>query len=117
MPGDGPRTGATGLRAGFLVGVAWNSVLERRDPAGRSLFPTGNGKDVYSVTLGVNVPLFRAPPAMWSTGAGARDEAARYAALRRNPHLRVRRPDRTVRPLGSRPPNLEGAGSDTSIVW
>ena len=76
----------------FSVGVAWGRVLERRDPAGRTLPPTSNGKDVYSVTLGVNVPLFRA-----KYDAGIREAAERAEAARAAHRATVNETQRAIR--------------------
>ena len=46
-------------RPDFTVGAGFTNVLERRDPAGRMMPPPGNGKNIYSVTVGVNLPIFR----------------------------------------------------------
>lgn len=42
----------------FTVGIVWGALLGRRDPAGRLMPPPENGKDVFSLTAGVNVPVF-----------------------------------------------------------
>ena len=76
----------------FSVGVAWGGVLERRDPAGRTLPPTGNGKDIYSVTLSVNVPLFRA-----KYDAGIREAAGRAKAARAAHQATVNETQRAIR--------------------
>ena len=76
----------------FRVGVAWGSVLQRRDPAGRTMPPTSNGKDVYSVTLGVNVPLFRA-----KYDAGVREAAERAEAARAAYRATVSETQRAIR--------------------
>ena len=76
----------------FWVGVAWGSVLQRRDPAGRFMPPTSNGKDVYSVTLGVNVPLFRS-----KYDAGVREAAQRAEAARAAHRATVSETQRAIR--------------------
>lgn len=42
----------------FDVGVVWGALLGRNDPAGRALPPPDNGRDVFSLTAGVNLPVF-----------------------------------------------------------
>lgn len=42
----------------FNVGVAWGALLGRNDPAGRTVPPPDNGQDVFSLTAGVNLPVF-----------------------------------------------------------
>lgn len=42
----------------FDVGVAWGTLLGRDDPAGRAMPPPDNGRDVFSVTAGINLPVF-----------------------------------------------------------
>ena len=76
----------------FWVGVAWGSVLQRRDPAGHAMPPRNNGKDVYSVTLGVNVPLFRA-----KYDAGVREAAQRAEAARAAYRATVSETQRAIR--------------------
>ena len=63
----------------FSVGAAWGNVLGRRDLRAGALPPAGNGKDVYSVTLGVNLPLFRTKYAAGVREAAERAQAARAA--------------------------------------
>lgn len=41
------------------VGAGYNLVTQRGDPAGVAMPPAGNGKDVYSVTVGTTLPIFR----------------------------------------------------------
>ena len=42
----------------FDVGVVWGALLGRDDPAGRAAPPPDNGRDVFSLTAGVNLPVF-----------------------------------------------------------
>ena len=62
-------------RPGLTVGVAWGSVLGRRDDPGRENPPPGNGRDTWSLTLGASIPVFRG-----SYDAGVREAAARLSA-------------------------------------
>ena len=62
----------------FSVGAAWGNVLGRRDLPGGAM-PAANGKDVYSVMVGVNLPLFRTKYAAGVREAAERAEAARAA--------------------------------------
>ncbi|MBI1354663.1 MAG: hypothetical protein GC160_09975 [Acidobacteria bacterium] len=41
------------------VGAGYTLVRQRQDEAGRAMPPPSNGKDIYSVTVGVNLPIFR----------------------------------------------------------
>ena len=59
------------------VGASWGNVLERRDEPGRAMPPPGNGKDVYSVTVGVNLPIFRS-----KYHAGVQEATERFSASR-----------------------------------
>ena len=43
----------------IVLGASWGKVAERRDVAGRSAPLPDNGKDVYSLTLGANIPIWR----------------------------------------------------------
>ena len=62
-------------RPDFSIGLAWGSVLDRRDDPGRSDPPPDNGRDTYSLTLGASIPVFRS-----SYDAGTREAAASLAA-------------------------------------
>ncbi len=62
-------------RPGLTVGVAWGSVLGRRDEQGRQNPPPDNGRDAWSLTLGASIPVFRG-----SYDAGVREAAARLSA-------------------------------------
>ena len=42
----------------FSVGVVWGALLGRDDPAGLAAPPPDNGQDVFSLTAGVNLPVF-----------------------------------------------------------
>ena len=46
-------------RPDFTVGMGLTNVLGRRDVAGRMMPPGGNGKNIYNVTVGFNLPIFR----------------------------------------------------------
>ena len=59
----------------IVVGAGWESVGDRRDEPGRMQPPPANGKDVYSVTIGINIPLFRS-----KYDAGVRAASARHSA-------------------------------------
>lgn len=61
----------------FTVGASWGNVLGRRDEPGRMNPPPGNGKDVYSVTVGVNIPIFRS-----KYDAGVHEASERFTASR-----------------------------------
>ena len=62
-------------RPGFTIGLAWGSVLDRRDDPGRADPPPDNGRDTYSLTFGASIPVFRS-----SYDAGMREAAARLSA-------------------------------------
>ena len=61
----------------FVLGASWGRVADRRDIAGRSAPPPDNGKDVYSLTVGVNIPIWRARYDAGVEEANARLEGAR----------------------------------------
>ena len=54
----------------FSVGVVWGALLGRGDPAGQAMPPPDNGQDVFSLTAGVNLPVFGQ-----RYGAGVREAA------------------------------------------
>ena len=62
-------------RPDLAVGVAWGSVLGRRDDLGRANPPPDDGRDTWSLTLGASVPVFRG-----SYDAGVSEAAARLSA-------------------------------------
>ncbi len=41
------------------VGAGFTNVIGRRDPAGRAARPDQNGKNIFSLSVGVNLPIFR----------------------------------------------------------
>ena len=59
-----------------VVGAAWGRIGDRQDLAGRMQPPPMNGKDVFSVTVGVNIPLFRSKYDAGVQAASARHSAA-----------------------------------------
>ena len=69
------RLASRRYRPDFSIGVAWGSVLDRRDDPGRNDPPPDNGRDTYSLTLGASIPVFRS-----SYDAGMREAAARLSA-------------------------------------
>ena len=62
-----------------VVGAAWGRIGDRQDLAGRMQPPPMNGKDVFSVTVGVNIPLYRSKYDAGVQAASARHSAARQA--------------------------------------
>ena len=62
-----------------VVGAAWGRIGDRQDLAGRMQPPPMNGKDVFSVTVGVNIPLYRSKYDAGVQAASARHSAAREA--------------------------------------
>ena len=62
-------------RPDFSIGLAWGSVLDRRDDPGLNHPPPDNGRDTYSLTLGASIPVFRS-----SYDAGMREASARLSA-------------------------------------
>ena len=79
----------------IVVGAAWGSVADRRDELGRTQPPPADGKDVYSVTVGINVPLFRS-----KYDAGVRAASARHSAAREAYRRAVNDVDVAVRSAG-----------------
>lgn len=61
----------------LVVGASWGDVGGRRDTLGREAPPPDNGKDVFSLTLGVDIPLYRG-----KYDAGVQEADARLAAAR-----------------------------------
>ena len=84
-------------RPDFLVGAAWGNVLGRRDEPGRMNPPPGNGKDVYSVTVGVNIPIFRS-----KYHAGVQEASERFSADKEAYRSVVNNVELAVRSIGFR---------------
>lgn len=69
-----------------VVGASWGEIEGRRDAAGRAQPPVDNGRDVFSVSLGVNIPIYQSALHAGTAAATARVRAAEQAhaeALRR----------------------------------
>ena len=69
-----------------VVGASWGQVAGRRDAAGIAQVPADNGRDVFSVSLGVNIPIYQSALHAGTAAATARVRAAEHAhreALRR----------------------------------
>ncbi len=66
-------------RPDFSVGVAWGWLRGRGDPAGRAAPPPDNGKDTYSLMVGMSVPLARDRYDAGLEEAADHNEAARAA--------------------------------------
>lgn len=64
------------FRPDFTAGVTWGNILARPDLAPGMPVPS-NGKDVYAVTFGMTLPVFRA-----KYDAGVREAAERLAAAK-----------------------------------
>ena len=73
--GHGVSLARRRYRPDVTIGVAWGNVLGRRDAPGRADPPPDNGRDIWSLTLGTNIPVFRR-----SYDAGVREAAARLSA-------------------------------------
>lgn len=69
-----------------VVGASWGQIEGRRDAAGLAQPPLDNGRDVFSVSLGVNIPIYQSALQAGTAAATARVRAAERAhreALRR----------------------------------
>lgn len=86
----------------FMLGASWGNVLGRRDEVGRMSPPQGNGKDVYSVTVGVNLPIFRS-----KYDAGVQEAAERFSASREAYRGVVNQVELSVRSIGFRLTTVE----------
>jgi len=81
----------------FTLGASWGNILGRRDEAGRLSPPANNGKDVYSVTVGVNIPIFRS-----KYEAGIQEATERFSAAREGYRDAVNQVELSVRSIGFR---------------
>ena len=81
----------------LVVGASWGAVSGRRDLAGLESPPPDNGKDVYSFTIGVNIPIYRSRYDAAVQEASARRESAREAV-----RSTVNEVDLAIRSIGLR---------------
>ena len=79
------------------VGAGYTYVGGRNDPAGRQNPPPDNGKDVYSVSVGVNIPIFRR-----KYDAGVSEASERFLAAREGHRELVNAVEVSVRSIGFR---------------
>ena len=79
-------------RPDFTVGASFTNVLGRRDPAGSMMPPPGNGKNIYSVTVGVNLPIFRR-----KYDAGVLEATERFLASKAGYRRQVNQAEVTIR--------------------
>ena len=79
----------------IVVGAAWGSVGDRRDAEGRMQPPPENGRDVYSVSVGISIPLYRS-----KYDAGVRAASARHSAAKEAYRHVVNDVDAAVRSAG-----------------
>ena len=81
----------------FTLGASWGNVLSRNDEFGFLSPPENNGKDAYSLTVGVNIPLFRD-----KYDAGVREAAEGFSAARQAYRNTVNKVELSIRSLGFR---------------
>jgi len=79
------------------VGAGFTNVLGRRDPAGRLMPPPDDGKDIYRVTVGVNLPIFRR-----KYKAGVLEATEHFLASKENYREAVNDAELSVRSAGFR---------------
>lgn len=79
------------------VGAGYVYVNGRQDPAGKENPPPDNGKDVYSVSVGVNLPIFRR-----KYDAGVLEASERFLATRESYRDLVNSVEVSVRSIGFR---------------
>ena len=75
-----------------VVGASWGEIEGRRDAAGLAQPPADNGRDVFSVSLGVNIPIYQS-----ALNAGTAVASARVRAAERAHREVLRRVEREVR--------------------
>ena len=81
----------------FTLGASWGNVRNRNDEFGLLSPPENNGKDLYSLTVGVNIPLFRD-----KYDAGVREAAEGFSAARQAYRNTVNKVELSIRSLGFR---------------
>lgn len=79
------------------VGAGYVYVDGRQDPVGKENPPPDNGKDVYSVSVGVNIPIFRR-----KYDAGVLEASERFLAARDSYRDLVNSVEVSVRSIGFR---------------
>ena len=75
-----------------VVGASWGEIEGRRDAAGLARPPVDNGRDVFSVSLGVNIPIYQS-----ALRAGTASATARVRAAERAHREAVRRVEQEIR--------------------
>jgi outer membrane protein TolC len=86
----------------LTLGASWGSVNGRHDQAGRLSPPGDNGKDVYSVAVGVNLPIFRR-----KYDAGVQEATETFGAAREAYRGIVNEVGMSVRAVGFRIQTIE----------
>ena len=81
----------------FTVGVGFTNVNRRGDLPGMMNPPPGNGKDIYSVTVGVNLPIFRR-----KYDAGVLEATEAFLAARESYRNSVNAVEVSIRSVGFR---------------
>ncbi len=81
----------------FTLGASWGNVRGRNDEFGFLSPPENNGKDVYSLTVGVNIPLFRS-----KYDAGVHEAAEGFSASHQAYRNTVNKVELSIRSLGFR---------------
>ncbi len=79
------------------VGAGFTNVLGRRDPAGRLARPDQNGKNIFSLSVGVNLPIFRR-----KYDAGVLEATERLIASKQHYQATVNDAELSVRTVGFR---------------
>ncbi len=79
----------------FTIGASWGNVRSRNDLFGVLNPPENNGKDVYSLTVEVNLPLFRS-----KYDAGVQEAAESFSASRQAYRSTVNTVERSIRSVG-----------------
>ena len=86
----------------LTLGASWGNVNGRHDLAGRLSPPEDNGKDVYSVAVGVNLPIFRR-----KYDAGVQEATETFGAAREAYREAVNEVGFSVRAVGFRIQTIE----------
>jgi outer membrane protein TolC len=79
------------------VGAGYIYVNGRQDPAGKENPPADNGKDIYSVSVGVNIPIFRR-----KYDAGVLEASERFLSAKENYRDLLNSVEVSVRSIGFR---------------
>ena len=91
------RLARQGYWPDVVIGAAWTNVAGRRDEPGQANPPLGDGTNVFGVTLGASIPIYRS-----KHDARAREASERLSAARETHRHLLNDTEFAVRSIGFR---------------